>query len=227
MELHVPSFLKDDVKKERIFFAINDQSYRNLIKSINQRFPSKHSFIEPDIRDFWEVRHRLSTDRGLMLMDGRIVIPKSLKKGLHCLHSAHQSVDGMKARANDTVYWPGMNSSICNICNFWANWSICATIAPSQQREPITMTPSPKWPFQRIVMDIFHVGHVAYLACADRVTGWLILYHQEQGHATTSKLISICRQLFQAYGTPEEHSTDGSPPFTSSKFQEFLKTWYI
>ena len=59
------------------------------------------------------------------------------------------------------------------------------------------------------------------------VTGWLILYHLEPGHATTSKLISICQQLFQVYGAPEELSTDGGPPFTSSSFQEFLKMWCV
>ena len=129
------------------------------------RFSPKRNLTEPDIRDFWEVWHQLSNDRGLVLMDRRIVIPKPLrKKILHCLHSAYQGVYGMKARANDSVYWPGMNASIRN---FRANCSICTTIAPSQPREPITMTPSPEWPFQQIVMDIFHVGHVTYLACAD------------------------------------------------------------
>ena len=75
------------------------------------------------------------------------------------------------------------------------------------------MTPSPEWPFQQIVMDIFHVGHVTYLACADRLTGWLILYHLKPGHVTTSKLMSICRQLFQTYDTPDEISTDAGQPF--------------
>ena len=36
--------------------------------------------------------------------------------------------------------------------------------------------------------------------------------------------MSICRQLFQTYGTPDEISTDGSQPFTSTAFQEFLHT---
>ena len=203
----------------------DDEIYTNLINTINQGFPSKRSTTEPNIRDFWEVRHRLSADRGLVLMDGRIVIPKSLRrKILHCLHAAHQGVDGMKARANDAIYWPGMNASIRN---FRANCQTCTTIAPSQPREPITMTPAPEWPFQKIVMDIFHVGHIAYLACADRLTGWIILYHLKAGHATTSELMSICRQLFQTYGTPEEISTDGGPPFTSSIFQEFLHTWCV
>ena len=73
-------------------------------------------------------------------MDGRIIIPKSLrKKVLHFLHSTHQGVDSMKACANDSVYWSGMNASICN---FRANSSICATVALIQPQELITMTPS-------------------------------------------------------------------------------------
>ena len=124
----------------------------------------------------------------------------------------------------NTVYWPGMNASIRN---FRVNCPIYATIAPSQSWEPIVMTPAPEWPFQQIVMDIFHVGHVAYLACADRLTGWLILYHLKPGHATTSKLMSIFRHQFQTYGTPDKPSTDGGLPFVSSIFQEFLQTWCV
>ena len=93
----------------------SDNLYTKLIHAINQGFLHKHSLTEPDICDFWEVQHQLSTDRGLVLMDRRIVILKSLRtKILHCLHAAHQGVDSMKARANDTVYWPCMNASICN-----------------------------------------------------------------------------------------------------------------
>ena len=58
----------------------NDQSYTNLINSINQGFPSKCSLTEPDTHDFWEVWYQLSTNRGLVLMDGRIIIPKSFRK---------------------------------------------------------------------------------------------------------------------------------------------------
>ena len=74
---------------------------------------------------------------------------------------------------------------------------------------------------------IIHVGHVAYLACADRLTGWFILYHLKPGHATTSKLMSICRHLFQTYSTPDKLSTYSGTLFTSSIFQEFLRTWCV
>ena len=57
----------------------SDNLYTKFIHVINQVFPHKCSLTVPDILDFWVVRHRLSTDRGLVLMDGRIVIPKSLR----------------------------------------------------------------------------------------------------------------------------------------------------
>ena len=99
------------------------------------------------------------------------------------------------------------------MCNFRVNCSIHAIIAPSHPQEPITITPSPEWSFQQIVIDIFLIGHVAYLTCADKLTGWLILYHLKLGHTITSKLMSICQQLFYAYGTPDELSTNNVSTF--------------
>ena len=171
------------------------------------------------------MRHCLSTDNGLVLLDRRIFIPKTQRrKVLHCLRSAHQGVVGMKARANELVYWPGMDALIHSIR---ANCMICSNITPSQPQEPIILTRSPDWPFQQIVMDHFYVRDYAYLACADRLSSWLILYHLEPGHTTTSKLMSISQQLFQAYGASDELSTDGGLPFTSSTFQEFLRMWCV
>lgn len=84
----------------------------------------------------------------LVLIGRRFVLPKYLRgKVLCCLYSAHQVMDGMKAHANDSVFWPGMNASIWN---FKANCLVCENIAPSQHQEPITITPSPDWSFQQI-----------------------------------------------------------------------------
>ena len=66
-----------------------------------------------------------------------------------------------------------------------------------------------------------------YLVCTDRLTGWLILYRIKPGQAVASRLISICREIFQTYGAPEELSTDGGPPFSAYSFQQFLKYWAV
>jgi len=53
----------------------------------------------------------------------------------------------MSARANQTVYWPGMNSEIrhhrthCESCN---------QILPAQSAELLVQSPASKWPFQQM-----------------------------------------------------------------------------
>ena len=76
-------------------------------------------------------------------------------------------------------------------------------------------------------MDLFFVDHHAYLACADRFTGWLILYHLPPGKANSASLIEICRNIFITYGVPEEISRDGGPPMQSQAFLDFLDTWKV
>ena len=71
-------------------------------------------------------------------------------------------------------------------------------------------------------MDLCEVESHTYLACADRLTGWLMVFHMKPGRATASELITICRSLFQTYGCPEELSSDGGSIFMSHEFQNFL-----
>lgn len=123
----------------------SDQSYTILINAIKQGSPSQCFLTEHEIYDFWEVQHRLSNDKDLVLMDGRIVVLKYLRgKVLRCLHLIHPGVDGIKAWANDSVYWLGMNASIRN---FRANCLVCKNIAPNQPWETITITPTPGMAF--------------------------------------------------------------------------------
>ena len=121
--------------------------------------------MPPIIREYWEVRKHLSNDNGQILLDWRIVIPNSQCKNiLTSLHSAHQGVVGMKTHANESVYWPGMNASICN---YRDNCITCSRNSPCLPHEPIHMTPTPEVPFQQIVMDLFYLEPFTYLACAD------------------------------------------------------------
>ena len=66
------------------------------------------------------------------------------------------------------------------------------------------------------------VRNHGYLAYADRLTGWLILYHPSYKQTNVLRLISIWRDIFQSYGTPELLRSDGGPPFTSLLFTQIL-----
>ena len=126
------------------FAGQKDIQYTLLGMTIDNDFPNSQATL-PTIQEYWEVRNRLSNDNGLILLDRRTVIPTSQrKKILKSLHLANQGVVGMKMHANESVYWPGMNASICN---YRDNSITCSRNAPNLPHELIYMTPPPEWPF--------------------------------------------------------------------------------
>ena len=203
----------------------SDTTYSLLVTTIQNGFPITRQKTVPALREFWEVRNRLSATNNIALLDRRPVIPSSLRKNvLHTLHAAHQGVTGMSARANQSIYWPGMNSCIRN---YRANCKTCSTNAPSQHKEPLELTPTPQWPFQQICADYFDIASHSYLSIVDRFSGWICIYYFRPGQATAKHLITILRDLFTAYGSPEELCSDGGPQFVATTIKEFLKAWGV
>ena len=74
----------------------------------------------------------------------------------------------MKARAAHCIYWPGLDAAIRNFKNTCPN---CMKHAPSQQAEPLVLTPSPEWPFQQICMDYFSIEKHEYLSVVINIVG--------------------------------------------------------
>ena len=206
--------------------ARSDKQYQELLWLIQRGFPKSRSKTDPShLREYWGVHERLSCIDGVAMMDSRTVIPRSLRKQiLTNLHSANQGISGMKARANLSVYWPGMDAQMRGFKDACAD---CLENSPSQQAEPLVLTPSPEWPFQKICMDYFELNGHAYLSIVDRFSGWLCIYHFRAGGTTSQSLISICRDIFIAYGAPDEISSDGGPQLTANKFNDFLVSWDV
>ena len=83
----------------------SDLQYKKLIDTIQNAFEKTCSLTAPEIHEYWEVRHCLIVDDGLVLLDHRIVIPSSQCENVPCsLHSTHQGEVGMKAHTNESVY---------------------------------------------------------------------------------------------------------------------------
>ena len=205
--------------------AEKDSKYQELLQTIKKGFPSTRDHLQESLREYWGVHERLSVMGGIALMDKRIVVPVLLRKViLDNLHSANQGVTGMKFRANQSVYWPGLDASIRNhraVC------LDCIKHAPSNPPEPIVITPSPDYPFQQVCADYFSIVAHSYLTIVDRYSGWLCVYHCKINEMDAKALINIFRNLFIAYGFSEEISSDGGPQFKSNEFQQFLKTWGV
>ena len=52
-----------------------DPQYEKLTSVIQQSFPRTCNLTVSGVCEYWEMRHHLSTDNGLVLLDRRIVIP--------------------------------------------------------------------------------------------------------------------------------------------------------
>ena len=205
--------------------AIADESYMTLASVINNGFPQNEHALPELIRPYWKLRESLSSFDGICIYDGRIIIPQALRKEvLDCLHSGHQGVAGMKARAARSVFWPGISAAItsrraqCRSCNH---------IAPSQPVEPLHPSPAPAYPFERVVADYFHMQGHQYLAYADRYTGWVTIAKCDPLQANANTLCRELRTMFGIYGAPMELATDTGQPFSSHYVQQFLQQWGV
>ena len=201
----------------------SDPAMCNLLDLvILQEFPDTRHKMPAKLHDFFSVRDSLHVHDNVVLYNNRIVIPESLRPTvLADLHSAHQGTSSMMARAESSVFWPGITTDICNIrerCN------LCDKMAPSNPSPPPTPPRIPAYPFQLLCADFFHHSGATYLIVVDRYSNWPVVERSSDG---AKGLISCLRRIFVTYGICEELTTDGGPEFTAYETKKFLTNWGV
>lgn len=200
----------------------SDPSMSQLINLIEDGFPDSRAEIHPEVRQYYQFRDHLTTFDGVILYRDRIVIPPALRgRVLTALHAAHQGVSQMCARAESSIFWPGMTPAITDIR---ARCAACNKIAPSQPNAPPTPPMIPSYPFQCVSSDYFHYVGRSYLVAVDRYSNWPIVEMASDG---SKGLMQALRQTFVTYGISEELSSDGGPEYTSNETETFLKNWGV
>ena len=197
----------------------------SLADQIRRGFPDSGYDVNPDIREFHRYRHGLCVIDGVPCYKTRIVVPDKFRKQiLAVLHSAHQGVSGMTARAEQSVFWPSITR---DIVESRASCRECHRIAPSQPAAPPVSPPSPEYPFQMQVCDYFSLHGRNYLALADRYSGWLTVYRVGSGEYDAKALVKMLRQHFVTFGVAVELASDGGPQMMASEVEKFLNKWGV
>ena len=175
------------------------------------------------IRMYHRYREDLASTEGILLFKDRTVIPPSLRgEVLASLHAAHQGITMMTARAEASIFWPGMTEDIYNTRMSCGH---CHRMAPSQPCAPPTPPIQAVYPFQAVCSDYFMHRGTHYLVVVDRYSNWPILSEASPGGS--KGLIAELRKFFATYGVPDEISSDGGPEYTSSETRSFLKRWGV
>ena len=200
----------------------SDQDMNRLLESIEDGIPEDRLQIPQGIRPFHGIRHHLYTVDGVVIYKDRIVIPPSLRRTcLSSLHAAHQGTSAMIAKAESSVFWPGITR---DITQQRATCSACNRMAPSQPAQPPTPPSLSEYPFQCVCCDLFHYKGHQYLVLVDRYSNWPVVERSGQG---SKGLVDVLRQTFATFGIPDELASDGRPEFTAHATQRFLADWRV
>ena len=172
-----------------------------LASTIEDGIPEHWRDMPDALRIYHPFREHLSTIDGVILYKDRIVIPPSLRQVcLTALHAAHHGTSAMIARAESSMFWPGITldiSSTYHGCNY------CNCMDPSQPLSPPIPTTPALYPFQCTCADNFHYGGY-YLVIVDSYSNWPIVERAQEG---AKGLIDCLRRCFTTYGTPDEYSS--------------------
>ena len=107
----------------------SDTNMVQLTSIIESGFPEFRHELPPALCECHHFRDHLYIVDGVILYKSCTVIPPSRRQHvLTVLHSAHQGVTSMTARAETTVFWPGITPAITAT---QANCHHCNRMAPS------------------------------------------------------------------------------------------------
>ena len=171
--------------------------------------PSRYSSVKADI----------ATKDGLAFKSGRLIVPVALRKeALEQLHIGHKGICSTQRLARETFYWPGINADIQQLIS---RCHVCASIGPTQAKEPLQQHEVPNSPWQKIGMDYFEFEGKPYLIMIDYFSNWIEV--DPMPSMNTQALIDTCRKHFSRYGIPQVIMSDNGRQFVSSEFQSFAK----
>ncbi|KAK2727780.1 hypothetical protein QYM36_008314 [Artemia franciscana] len=123
-----------------------------------------------------------------------------------------------KQRARNGAYWPKMNSAIEEL--IW-NCKLCGRFLRDNQKEPLTLMPIPKYPWEYLGLDFCKVKGRDYLITSDYYSHFIEI--NQVNPVTSEETIKKLKAHFARYNIPEKIQSENGPQVTSVECQLFLK----
>ena len=203
-----------------------DHELQVVIASLSTPWKAKNT-CDIECRPYWEVRHELSTEGGVLYRGARMVPPNALRKKLIMLaHEGHQGHTKTKERIRVCYWWPGMDLAVeravreCLEC-------MLSQKSYTPRIQPMCIRALPTKPWQEIAIDLLGPIHGSGLnnyiiVVMDLFSRWpevKITQKIESGN-----IIAFLKQLFASEGLPSSMLSDNGTQFTSHETKTFLKS---
>ena len=169
-------------------------------------------------RHFHRLRHHLTTEDHLLLLNGKCYVPFPLRKDVfNSSHQLHTGVHSTINRVKLTSWWPSLHK---DVRRWIRDCPSCSKLRPhfGKQLNP--------WPacnvFERVHADWCHVpGLGDILVIVDSASGWIECSLPQA--RTSSNVIDSLSAVFSRFGVPRFLVTDNAAEFTSEELNYFCR----
>ena len=99
-----------------------------------------------------------------------------------------------RERAAQSIWWPGFRDAIINKV---ATCPVCLNKQTKQHKEPLTITPLPEYPWQRIGVDLFESNRRQYLVQIDYYSRFV-----EVSYMPSTTAAAVIGKIKSSFGPP-------------------------
>ena len=170
---------------------------------------------------YWKERGNISLHEGLLMRGSRIMIPQSMQPDvLRYLHDGHQGITKTRAKAADSVWWPGISRDIDKVVR---NCAMCEKYR-RERVEPMKGFPFPERPWSLIGSDFFDYGGRKYILVVDYYSRDVEICVVSK-NVDASETILRMKKIFSRHGIPDILVSDNGPQYSADEFSRFAKDW--
>ncbi|KAK3910176.1 hypothetical protein KUF71_004050 [Frankliniella fusca] len=185
----------------------NDAGLSAVMQYYQNGWPNFKKQVVAEAQQYWQVRNDLFVEDNFVILNDRIVVPPLLRNlVLTKLHSVHLGIEKTKARARQSVYWPGMSKDITILTK---KCRTCERHSAKNRHEPLIPHDIPSLRFQKIGIDILELNSKCYLVVEDYLSKWLEI--QPLTSKSSKAVIDQLRSIFSTHGVPEIIFGDNNP----------------
>ena len=92
-----------------------------------------------------------------------------------------------------------------------------------QRPQPLTPTPLPQLPWQKVAIDLFDWKQETYLLVVDYFSRYIEIARFNR--PTTTEVVTHLKSIFARHGIPETLISDNGPQYASREFAEFAQDY--
>jgi len=172
-----------------------DEVCKQIMTYCNNGWPDKSSLKGP-VKVYAQFSGELTVQQGLLLKGSRLVIPASMRLDvLDKLHAGHQGIVKCRARARESVWWPGITRQLEELVK---ECPVCCKLNKNTV-EPMIASELPDYPWQKVVTDQLEWKGKTYLLVVD--SRYIVV--SQQPDTTSKKVIASLTTIFCRFGIPE------------------------